>query len=163
MTEMKRSSKVFIYDSRQYLYCVYRAPGEWSNPDSISFIGTDGDEVEVVARQVFEKCRLRTEANEWSVVGTVPNPANNETNTIWKLARVTDSLLFLPGAYGGLMCLRPSAIWAFEKMLSPAAASIMRAMPELFVRTVPSEDRKMGGVQTGTALSYQRGQVEEVS
>jgi hypothetical protein len=48
-------------------------------------------------------------------------------------------------------------------MLSPAAASIMRAMPELFVRTVPSEDRKMGGVQTGTALSYQRGQVEEVS
>jgi hypothetical protein len=128
----KRSSKALIYDSRQFLYCVYRAPGDWNNPNSVSFIGTDGDEVGCVVRQIHEKFRLRTEAHEWSIVGTVPNSANGEINTIWRLARATDHLHVLPAAYGGLMCVKPSAMWGFEGMLSPAALSIMRAMPELF-------------------------------
>ena len=46
MTAPKRSSKLLIYDSRRYLYCVYRAPGDWSNPNTISLIGTDGDTVD---------------------------------------------------------------------------------------------------------------------
>ena len=133
MTEARRSSKIFIYDSRQFLYCVYRARGgDWTNPDTVSFIGADGDQVEAVVRQVFEKFRLTTAANEWSIIGTVENPANSEINTIWRLVRTTDALLFLPAAYGGLMCLKPAEMWAFEEMLSPAALSIMRAMPELF-------------------------------
>jgi len=37
MTALKRSSKLLIYDSRRYLYCVYRAPGDWSNPHTVSF------------------------------------------------------------------------------------------------------------------------------
>ena len=132
MTQTKRSSKALIYDSRQFLYCVYRAPGDWNNPNSISFIGADGDEIEGVVRQIDEKFRLRTKAREWSLVGTVPNPGNGEINTIWRLDRATDHLQCLPAAYGGLMCVKPSAMWGFESMLSPAALSIMRAMPELF-------------------------------
>ncbi len=132
MTETKRSSKAFIYNSRQLLYCVYRAPGGWSNPDTISFIGADGDEVAGVVRQIDEKFYLRTQPREWSSLGTVPNPANGEINTIWRLDRATDHLHALPAAYGGLMCLKPWAMWGFEGMLSPAALSIMRAMPELF-------------------------------
>ena len=27
----------------------------------------------------------------------------------------------MPAAYGGLLCLKPSALWLFGKMLSPAA------------------------------------------
>ena len=87
MTRTKRSSKAFIFDLRQFLYCVYRAPGDWNNPDSISFIGADGDEIEGVVRQIDEKFRLWTEVREWSVLGTVPNPANGEINTIWRLDR----------------------------------------------------------------------------
>lgn len=132
MTETKHSSKVLIYDSRQFLYCVYRAPGGWNNPNSISFIGAEGDEVAGVVRQIDEKFRLRTAADDWTMVGTVLNPANGEINTIWRLAPPIDSLVFLPAAYGGLLCLQPSALWAFAKMLSPAALSVMRAMPELF-------------------------------
>jgi hypothetical protein len=132
MAETKRSSKILIYDSRQFLYCIYRAPGDWTNADTVSFIGADGDTVEAVRHEVREKLRLTTEPSEWSIVARVPNPANSEINTIWKYVRVTDSLLFQPAVYGGLMCLKPSALWAFGKMLSPAAVSIMRALPDLF-------------------------------
>ena len=132
VTELKRSSKLLIYDSRQYLYCVYRGPGHWSNPNTISLIGTDGDTLDGVLRQVREKLRRVTEAGDWSVAGKVENPANNEMNTVWTYARPVDSLVFVPAAYGGLLCLKPSALWLFETMLSPAALSVMRAMPHLF-------------------------------
>lgn len=132
MTETKRSSKALIYDSRQFLYCVYRAPGDWNNPDSISFIGADGDGIDGLVQQIDEKLYLQTETHEWSIVRTVPNPANGEINTIWRLGRATDHLQCLPAAYGGLMCVKPSAMWGFESRLSPAALSIMLAMPELF-------------------------------
>ncbi|MGA8653003.1 MAG: hypothetical protein WB677_20745 [Xanthobacteraceae bacterium] len=132
MTNAKRSSKLLIFDSRQYLYCVYRAPGPWTNANSLSFVGVDGDTIDGVLRQVREKFRLGTEANDWSVLGTVPNPADNEINTIWKFARPIDSLLFSPAAYGGLLCVKPSALQLFDKMLSPALLSVMRAMPHLF-------------------------------
>ena len=81
---------------------------------------------------MHEKFRLASEAGDWSVAGTVENAANNEINTVWTYARPVDSLLFLPAAYGGLLCLKPSALWLFETMLSPAALSVMRAMPHLF-------------------------------
>ena len=83
-------------------------------------------------QQVREKFRLATDAGDWSVTGQVENPANNEINTIWTYGRLVDSLVFLPAAYGGLLCLKPSALWLFDKMLSPAALSVMRAMPHLF-------------------------------
>jgi hypothetical protein len=82
VTELKRSSKLLIYDSRHYLYCVYRAPGGWTNPNTVSLIGTDGDTLEGVLRQVHEKFRLATEAGDWSVTGQVENPADDEINTI---------------------------------------------------------------------------------
>jgi hypothetical protein len=85
-----------------------------------------------VLRQVREKLRRVTEAGDWSVAGKVENPANNEMNTVWTYARPVDSLVFVPAAYGGLLCLKPSALWLFETMLSPAALSVMRAMPHLF-------------------------------
>jgi hypothetical protein len=132
VTEPKRSSKLLIYDSRRYLYCVYRGQGDWTNPNTVSLIGTDGDTLDGVLRQVHEKFRLATEAGDWSVAGRVENPANNEINTIWTFGRPIDSLVFLPAAYGGLLCLMPSALWLFDKMLSPAALSVMRAMPHLF-------------------------------
>jgi hypothetical protein len=132
VTEPKRSSKLLIYDSRRYLYCVYRGQGDWTNPNTVSLIGTDGDTLDGVLRQVHEKFRLATEAGDWSIIGKVENPANNEINTIWTFGQPIDSLVFLPAAYGGLLCLRPSALWQFDKMLSPAALSVMRAMPHLF-------------------------------
>jgi hypothetical protein len=132
VTEPKRSSKLLVYDSRRYLYCVYRGQGDWTNPNTVSLIGTDGDTLDGVLRQVHEKFRLATEAGDWSVAGRVENPANNEINTIWTFGRPIDSLVFLPAAYGGLLCLRPSALWQFDKMLSPAALAVMRAMPHLF-------------------------------
>lgn len=132
MTEPKRSSKLLIYDSRRYLYCGYRGPGDWSSPNTISLIGTDGDALAGVLRQVREKIGLATEAADWSAAGTVENPANNEINTIWTFGRAIDSLVFLPAVYGGLLCLKPSALMLFDSMLSPALRSVMRAMPDLF-------------------------------
>ena len=132
MAETKRSSKILIYDSRQFLYCVYRARGDWTNANTVSCIGADGDTVAAVIGEVLDKFRLTTAPNEWSIAATVANPANCEINTIWKYVKETDSLLFRPADYGGLMCLRPSALWSFGKMLSPAAVSIMRALPDLF-------------------------------
>jgi hypothetical protein len=132
MTEPKRSSKLLIYDSRRHLYCVYRAPGDWSSPNTISLVGTDGDALAGVLQQVREKVGLTTEAADWAAAGTVENPANNEINAIWTLRRPVDSIVFLPAAYGGLLCLNPSALTLFDAMLSPALRSIMRAMPDLF-------------------------------
>ena len=132
MTEPKRSSKLLVYDSRRYLYCVYRGPGEWSSPNTLSLIGTDGDALDDVLRQVREKFRLATEAADWSAVGTVENPPNDEINTIWTLRRPVDSLLFVPAAYGGLFCLQPSTLKLFDAMLSPALRSVMLAMEDLF-------------------------------
>jgi hypothetical protein len=80
MTEPKRSSKLLIYESRRYLYCVYRAPGDWSSPNTISLIGTDGDALAGVLQQVRKKVGLATDAADWSAAGTVENPANNEIN-----------------------------------------------------------------------------------
>jgi hypothetical protein len=130
--DLKRSSKLLIYDSRRCLYCVYRGQGDWSSPNTISLIGTDGDTLDGVLRQVDEKFRLATKAGDWSVTGKVENPANNEINTVWTCSRPIDALVFVPAAYGGLLCLKPSSLWTFEKMLSPAALSIMRAMPHVF-------------------------------
>jgi hypothetical protein len=132
MTEPKRSSKLLIYDSRRYLYCVYRAQGDWSNPNTVSLIGTDGDSLEGVLQQVREKFRLATAAGDWSAAGIVENPANNEINAVWTFRWPVDSLIFLPAVYGGLLCLKPSALQLFDTMLSPALRSIMRAMPDLF-------------------------------
>ena len=132
VAEPKRSSKLLIYDSRHCLYCVYRGHGDWTNPNTFSLIGTDGDTLDGVLRQVSERFRLATEAGDWSVIGKVENPANNEINTIWTFGRPVDSLVFPPAAYGGLLCLKPSTLWQFERMLSPAALSVMRAMPHLF-------------------------------
>jgi hypothetical protein len=132
MTALKRSSKLLIYDSRRYLYCVYRAPGRWSNPNTISLIGTDGDRLEGVCRQVDEKFGLATAADDWSVSGTVENPADNEVNTIWTFGRPLDHLTFRPAAYGGLLCLAPSTLRLFDTMLSPALMSVMQAMPQIF-------------------------------
>jgi hypothetical protein len=132
VAEPKRSSKLLIYDSRHYLYCVYRGPGGWTNPNTISLIGADGDTLDGVWRRLREKFNLVTEARDWSVIGKVENPANNEINTIWTFGRRIDSLLFLPAAYGGLLCLKPSALRLFEPILSPAALSVMRAIPHLF-------------------------------
>jgi len=132
VAEPKRSSKLLIYDSRHCLYCVYRGHGDWTNPNTFSLIGTDGDTLDGVLRQVRERFRLATEAGDWSVIGKVENPANNEINTIWTFGRPVDSLVFPPAAYGGLLCLKPSTLWQFERMLSPAALSVMRAMPHLF-------------------------------
>ena len=132
VAELKRSSKLLIYDSRHYLYSVYRGHGDWTNPNTFSLIGTDGDTLDGVLRQVRERFRLATEAGDWSVIGKVENPANNEINTIWTFGRPVDSLVFPPAAYGGLLCLKPSTLWQFERMLSPAALSVMRAMPHLF-------------------------------
>ena len=81
VAELKRSSKLLIYDSRHYLYCVYRGHGDWTNPNTFSLIGTDGDTLDGVLRQVRERFRLATEAGDWSVIGKVENPANNEINT----------------------------------------------------------------------------------
>ena len=105
MTELKRSSKLLIYDSRHCLYCVYRAPGDWSNPNTISLIGADGDTLDGVLRQAHEKFRLVSEAGDRSVAGKVENLANNEINTVWTYARPVDSLLFVPAVCGGLFCL----------------------------------------------------------
>ena len=80
MTELKPSSKLLIYDSRHYLHCFYRAPGDWSNPNTFSLIGTHGDTLDGVLRQVREKFQLATQAGDWSVIGKVENPANNEIN-----------------------------------------------------------------------------------
>jgi hypothetical protein len=132
MAALKRSSKLLIYDPRRYLYCVYRAPGDWSNPNTISLIGTDGDTVDGVRRQVREKLDLATAADDWSVAGTVDNPANNEINTIWTFGRPLDHLTFRPAAYGGLLCLKPSDLRLFDTMLSPALLSVMRAIPQIF-------------------------------
>ena len=132
VAELKRSSKLLIYDSRHCLYCVYRGHGDWTNPNTFSLIGTDGDTLDGVLRQVRERFRLATEAGDWSVIGKVENPANNEINTIWTFGRPVDSLVFPPAAYGGLLCLKPSTLWQFEQMLSPAALSVTRAMPHLF-------------------------------
>jgi hypothetical protein len=132
VAEPKRSSKLLIYDSRHYLYCVYRGHGEWTNPNTISLIGADGDTLDGVLRRVREKFNLVTEAGDWSVIGNVENPANNEINTIWTFGRRIDSLVFLPSTYGGLLCLKPSALRLFEPMLSPAALSVIGAMPHLF-------------------------------
>jgi hypothetical protein len=132
MTASKRSSKLLIYDARRYLYCVYRAPGDWRNPHTISLIGTDGDTLESVRRQVDEKFALATAPDEWSATGLVDDPASNEINTIWTLARPLDSLTFRPARYGGLFCLKPSTLPLFDSMLSPALRAIMRAMPEVF-------------------------------
>ena len=132
VTQLKRSSKLLIYDSRHYLYCVYRGQGDWTNPNTFSLIGTDGDTLDGLLRQVSEKFRLATEAGKWSVIGKVENPADNEINTIWTFGRPIDSLVFLPAAYGGLLSLKPSTLWQFDKMLSPSALSVMRAMPHLF-------------------------------
>jgi hypothetical protein len=132
VTALKRSSKLLIDDARRYLYCVYRGQGDWTNPNTVSLIGTDGDALDGVLRQVHEKFCLATEAGDWSVAGRVENPANNEINTIWTFGRPIDSLNFLPAAYGGLLCLKPSALRLFDKMLSPAALSVMQAMPHLF-------------------------------
>jgi len=130
--DLKRWSKLLMYDSRRYLYCVYRGQGDWSNPNTISLIGADGDTLDGVLRQIDEKFRLATEAGDWSVTGKVANPANNEINTVWTCRRPIDSLVVVPAAYNGLLCLKPSALWLFEQMLSPAALSIMRAMPQVF-------------------------------
>ena len=132
MSQSKRSSKLLIYDSRRYLYCVYRAPGDWTNPNTFSLIGTDGDTLDDVLQKVSEKLHLATEASDWSVAGKAENPDNNEINTIWTFGRPIDNLISLPTAYGGLLCLKPSTLWLFEPMLSPAAISIMRAIPHLF-------------------------------
>jgi hypothetical protein len=132
MTALKRSSKLLIYDSRRHLYCVYRARGGWSNPNTISLIGADGDTLEGVRRQVREKLDLPTAADDWSVTGTVENPADNEVNTIWTFARPLDRLTFRPAAYGGLLCLKPSTLRLFGTMLSPALTSVMQAMPQIF-------------------------------
>ena len=132
MSQSKRSSKLLIYDSRRYLYCVYRAPGDWTNPNTFSLIGTDGDTLDDVLQKVSEKLHLATEASDWSVAGKAENPDNNEINTVWTYARPVDSLLLVPAVYGGLFCLEPSALWLFQQMLSPAVLSIMRAMPHLF-------------------------------
>jgi hypothetical protein len=132
MTALKRSSKLLIYDSRRYLYCVYRALGDWSNPNTISLIGTDGDTIDGVRQQVREKLDLATAAGDWSVAGIVENPANNEVNTIWTFGRPLDNLTFRPAAYGGLLCVAPSTLRLFGIMLSPALTSIMQAMPQIF-------------------------------
>jgi len=132
MAEPKRSSKLLIYDSRHYLYCVYRGPGDWSEPNTISLPGTDGDTRDGVLQQVREKFRFSTDAGDWSAAGTVENPANDEINTVWTFGRAIDSLVFVPAAYGGLLCLKPSALRRFDPMLSPALLSVMRAMPHLF-------------------------------
>jgi hypothetical protein len=68
---LKRSSKLLIYDSRHYLYCVYRGQGDWSNPNTVSLTGTDGDTLGGVLRQVREKFHLATQAGDWSVIGCV--------------------------------------------------------------------------------------------
>jgi hypothetical protein len=132
MTALKRSSKLLIYDARRYLYCVYRAPGDWSNPHTISLIGTDGDTLEGVRRQVDEKFGLATAPDNWSVAGMIENPANSEVNTIWTFARPLEALTYRPAAYGGLFCIKPSTLRLFDSMLSPALVSIMQAMPHLF-------------------------------
>jgi hypothetical protein len=62
----------------------------------------------------------------------VANSANDEINTIWIFGRPVESLVFLPAAYGGLLCLKPSMLRALDTMLSPALRSIMRAMRDLF-------------------------------
>ena len=51
VAELKRSSKLLIYDSRHYLYCVYRGHGDWTNPNPFSLIGTDGDTLDGVLRR----------------------------------------------------------------------------------------------------------------
>ena len=132
VTELKQSSKLLIYDSRRCLYCVYRGSGNWTNPNTVSLIGTDGGTIDGVLQQVRKKFRLATEASDWSVLGTVENPVNKEINTIWRFRPAVDSLVFLPAAYGGLLCLEPSALRLFDTMLSPALLSVMRAMPHLF-------------------------------
>jgi hypothetical protein len=132
MTVLKRSSKLLIYDSRRHLYCVYRAPGDWSNPHTVSLIGTDGDTRDDVCRQVGEKFDLATVPGDWLVAGVVENPADNEINMVWTFARPLDNLTFRPAAYGGLFCLKPSTLRLFDSMLSPALRSIMQAMPSAF-------------------------------
>lgn len=132
----KRSSKLLVFDSRGRLYCVYRDFGAKTNPNSISLIGTDGDTVQGLIAQVSEKFNLDTAPSDWSLLEAILNPKNDEVNLVWKYGGTLDRLYFLPQAYGGLMCLVPSALWGFEKssMLSPAARSIMLAMPNLFPR-----------------------------
>jgi hypothetical protein len=132
MAGPKRSSKLLIHDSRHYLYCVYRADGDWSHPNTISLPGTDGDALDGVLRQVREKFRLATAAPDWLAAGQVENPTGDEINTIWTFRRPIDSLLFVPAAYGGVFCLKPSMLRRFDTMLSPALRSVMRAMPDLF-------------------------------
>jgi hypothetical protein len=76
--------------------------------------------------------RLATEASDWLAAGQVENPAGDEINTVWTFRRPIDGLLFVPAAYGGLLCLKPSTLRRFDTMLSPALRSVMRAMPDLF-------------------------------
>jgi hypothetical protein len=137
----KDSTKLFIWTSEDPRnrkgFFVYRAPGPWTNPNSVSLLGTDGRDGDTLVSQIEQKLGLVTAANDWRALASVPNTANNEVNHVFELIRPLRGLTLNHDAYGGFMVFAPATLWQFAGegapiRLSPALASIMAALPEVF-------------------------------
>lgn len=70
--------------------------------------------------------------SDWQLLKEVDNPANNEVNLVWSFRPIVDELVYRPSFYGGIICIPPPDIWVWKRMLSPAAQTIIEAMPEIF-------------------------------
>lgn len=127
---VKQSSKLLIVSSKGP-FTVFRAPGPWTNPDSHSLPGTDGETLEGVIKQAEEKFGLTSTAEDWEYLGAVPNPANNEVNHLWRFKHIVDVLELRVKSIGGLLAFDGSRYWDIRakdpSRISPALASIMDA------------------------------------
>ena len=135
MSQLKQSSKLFIFHPEKGLYVMYRAPGPWTNPNSISFLGSDGGEITNESiKQIQKKTGLSVEIDAFTKLAEIPNPANNEINNVFKLQAEVDSMTFSPSETGGIMCVNPLTMWEFvyKEMISPAALTIIQGMPQIF-------------------------------
>lgn len=138
---MKQSSKLLVWTSEDIAtrkgFFVYRAPGPWTNPNSISMLGTDGRDGVTLVAQVEQKLGLATSPDHWREIASVENLANNEVNHVYELVYPLEGVMLNHKAYGGLMVFAPQTLWQFAGdnapiALSPALRSIMDAMPEVF-------------------------------
>lgn len=144
---MKQSSKLIIISSKGP-FGVYRAPGPWTNPDSYSLPGTDGNTVEGVVEQAESKFGITSTAEDWEYLGSAENPANDEINHIWRYAHQLDEIQLRVKAIGGLHAFDATRYWDIYNKdparISPALASIMHnassipAITELFGENKPA-------------------------
>lgn len=128
----KRTSKLLIFDPKHRLYCTYRAPGPWTNANTLSFVGADGDQVEGVVSEAAAKLSLVSQTSDWTMLKEVDNPTNNEVNLVWQLGPTVVEVVYRSRFYGGIMCISAVDIWVWKHMLSPAALTIAEALPDIF-------------------------------